>query len=67
MFGVDRIGIFPNYKAGMCLFLSYPDTCCLGQQNKKDFAPAHCVLHPDIWPKLRVHLIFIFQGEKPVA
>ena len=67
MVGLDGMILFPNYKAGICSSLDYPDTCCLGQQKKRGFAPAHCVLHPDVWQKLRIDPTFIFEGEDSVA
>ena len=67
MFGINGMGIFPSYKVGIYSYLAYLDTNCLGQQKKKNFAPAHYVLHPDMWEKVRVNSTFTFQREEPVA
>ena len=39
----------------------------LRSTKKRGFAPAHCVLHPDVWQKLRIDPTFIFEGEDSVA
>ena len=37
------------------------------RSTKKGSAPAHCVLHPDMWQKLRTDPTFMFDDEDSEA
>jgi len=61
MKGLDAILFFPNYHAGIASSTQFPDTCCLGQQEKNGFAPAHCLLTPSLYHSLRKEAMYPFK------
>ena len=60
MKGLDAILFFPNYHAGIASSIQFSDTCCLGQQEKNGFAPAHCLLTPSLYHSLRKEAVYPF-------
>ena len=41
--------------------MEYPDSCCLGKQEKDGYAPPHCLLRPKVYDELRKDKTFKFH------
>ena len=63
---LDGVLFFPNYHAGIASSVLYPDTCCLGRQIDKQFAPAHCLLTPKLYQDFKKEGTYPFNGRSDI-